>query len=179
MTVVRSLARPMSGQIFVSGGVDVLRHPGPRAEVAGPLLDRVREIAPFLPGDRVALVRGNAAVQVVAGALLAAGRVPRLAALVLASSLVPTTIGGHPYWRVPGAEQRSQQRTQVQKNLAILGGLLLAAVDTEGRPGLLWRARRAAGAPARRAGLRSTAAAVAGGTRTRGGGRRTLGTRKR
>ncbi|HLZ37874.1 MAG TPA: DoxX family protein, partial [Mycobacteriales bacterium] len=177
MTVVRSLARPMIGQIFVSGGVDVLLHPGPRADVAGPLLDRLREIAPFLPEDRVTLVRGNAAAQVVAGALLATGRVPRLAALVLAGSLVPTTIGGHPFWRFAGA-QRSQQRTQVQKNLAILGGLLLAGVDTEGRPSLLWRARHAAAA-ARRAGRPPTVPAGAGRTRTRAGARRTLGTRER
>ena len=29
------------------------------------------------------------------------------------------------------------------KNLGLLGGLLLAAVDTEGRPGLRWRAGHA------------------------------------
>ncbi|MBK6501203.1 MAG: hypothetical protein IPG03_02165 [Candidatus Microthrix sp.] len=35
-------------------------------------------------------------------------------------------------------------RIQFEKNASILGGLLLATVDTEGRPGLGWRARRAA-----------------------------------
>ena len=36
------------------------------------------------------------------------------------------------------------QRLQFAKNTSILGGLLLAGVDTEGKPGLAWRARRAA-----------------------------------
>ena len=35
---------------------------------------------------------------------------------------------------------RARQRTQFLKNLGLLGGLLLAAVDTEGRPGLAYRA---------------------------------------
>jgi putative oxidoreductase len=30
------------------------------------------------------------------------------------------------------------------KNVSMLGGLMLAAVDTEGKPGVAWRARRAA-----------------------------------
>ena len=41
-------------------------------------------------------------------------------------------------WQDP--QVRAQQRTQFLKNLGLLGGLLLAAVDTEGRPGLAYRA---------------------------------------
>jgi hypothetical protein len=33
---------------------------------------------------------------------------------------------------------------QFFKNVSMVGGLLLAGVDTEGRPGVAWRARRAA-----------------------------------
>ena len=36
------------------------------------------------------------------------------------------------------------QRIHFFKNASMLGGLLLAAVDTEGKPGVAWRARRAA-----------------------------------
>jgi hypothetical protein len=36
------------------------------------------------------------------------------------------------------------QRVQFFKNLSMLGGLLLAAADTEGRPSMSWRAHRAA-----------------------------------
>ena len=37
---------------------------------------------------------------------------------------------------------RAQQQMHFFKNLALLGGLILAAVDTEGEPSLGWRARR-------------------------------------
>jgi hypothetical protein len=53
-------------------------------------------------------------------------------------------MAGHPFWQIKDPKQRAQQRLQLQKNLSMLGGLLLAVVDTDGRPGLGWRARRAA-----------------------------------
>jgi putative oxidoreductase len=144
MTLVRLVARPMISWVFVSGGMDVLANPEPRAEIAGPLLDKVQRAVPFLPDDRVTLVRANALVQVVAGVLFAKGRLARLWALLLAASLVPTTLGGHPFWTFDDPVQRGQHRAHFMKNVATLGGLLLAVVDTEGRPSLSWRARRAA-----------------------------------
>ena len=135
MNLVRRAARPMLGWVFVHSGIDVLRNPHPRAETAGPTIDRICEAVPFLPNDRVTLVRTNAAVQLTAGSMLALGRAPRLAALTLAASLVPTTIGGHPFWTIEDPMRRAQNRIHFNKNLAILGGLILAAVDTEGRPG--------------------------------------------
>ena len=38
MTVVRRLARPMLAAVFIQGGIDSLRHPGGRAEAAGPVI---------------------------------------------------------------------------------------------------------------------------------------------
>ena len=63
---------------------------------------------------------------------------------MLAASLVPTTLAGHPFWDETDPQAKAQQRLQFAKNTSILGGLLLAGVDTEGKPGLAWRARRAA-----------------------------------
>jgi uncharacterized membrane protein YphA (DoxX/SURF4 family) len=144
MTLVRLVARPMLSWVFVSGGIDVLSNPEPRAEIAGPLLDKVRAAFPFLPDDRVTLVRANALVQVAAGVLFAKGRLARLWALLLAASLIPTTLGGHPFWTFDDPVQRRAHLAHFKKNVATLGGLLLAVVDTEGRPSLSWRARRAA-----------------------------------
>jgi hypothetical protein len=79
-----------------------------------------------------------------AGALFATSRAPRTSALVLAATLVPTTVAGHPFWEADDPATRRQQRLHFFKNLGMLGGLLLAVVDTEGKPGLSWRARRAA-----------------------------------
>src|SRR5690606_18347529 len=77
------------------------------------------------------------------GALLATGRIPRLASTVLAGALVPTTLAEHPFWNETDPEARARQRIQFLKNLGLLGGLLLAAVDTDGKPSLAYRARLA------------------------------------
>ncbi|HEX3298065.1 MAG TPA: DoxX family protein [Nocardioides sp.] len=150
MTVIRLLARPMLASMFVVGGIDALTHASGKVPKAGKVTDQVptlaEKIAPGLPvpTDPATLVRINGGVQVVAGLALATGRMPRISALVLAASLAPTTYAGHPFWEEKDKAARSAQRTQFFKNLSMMGGLLLASVDTEGRPGVAWRARRAA-----------------------------------
>jgi uncharacterized membrane protein YphA (DoxX/SURF4 family) len=89
------------------------------------------------------LVKINAAVMVGAGSMLATGRLPRLSAALLAGSIIPTTMVGHRFWAETDAAERAQQRTHFFKNLGLLGGVLLAAVDTEGQPGVAWRMRHA------------------------------------
>jgi putative oxidoreductase len=149
MTVVRRLARPMLAATFVVQGMEQLRHPSALAPKVAPF---ARQVAPLgLPDDPELLVRANGATMVTAGALLATGRVPRLASLALAGSLVPTTYVGHPFWAQSDPAAARTHRIGFLKNLGLLGGLLLAAVDTEGRPGLAYRAGMA-GASARRTG---------------------------
>jgi putative oxidoreductase len=143
VALVRRLARPMLGVVFVVSGIDTLRNPGPRARLASEIGPRVAR-ALGLPEEPEAVVKINAGVQVGAGLLLATGRVPRLAALTLLGSLVPTTVAGHPFWAAESPQERAQQRTHFLKNLGLGGGLLLAAVDTEGKPSLGWWARHAA-----------------------------------
>jgi len=84
-----------------------------------------------------------------AASALATGRMPRLAATVLAASMVPTTLAGHAFWKAETPEERKRQILQFAKNVSVTGGLVLAAVDTEAKPGLAWRARDA-GRKARR-----------------------------
>jgi uncharacterized membrane protein YphA (DoxX/SURF4 family) len=97
-----------------------------------------------IPTDATTLVRINAVAQITAAAALATGRAPRLASTVLAASLLPTTAAGHRFWEESDPATRSNQKVHFFKNVSMMGGLLLAGVDTEGRPGLAWRARRAA-----------------------------------
>jgi uncharacterized membrane protein YphA (DoxX/SURF4 family) len=98
-----------------------------------------------LPGDTATWVRINGIVQVGAGVALAVGRCPRVAALALAASLVPTTLAGHRFWEEAEGADRTRQRIHFLKNVSMLGGLLLAADDTGGRPSIPWRIRRVAG----------------------------------
>jgi putative oxidoreductase len=139
MTLVRRVARPMLAAMFVVGGLDQLKHPGSKADTARPLVEKIAP-AIGLPDDTELLVRANGAAMVGAGALLALGRFPRVASTVLAATLVPTTVAAHAFWNEQDPEVRARQKVQFLKNLGLLGGLLLAAVDTEGRPGLAYRA---------------------------------------
>ena len=61
----------------------------------------------------------------------------------MAGSLVPTTLAGHAFWEKSDPKERATHRTQFLKNVGLIGGALLAAVDTDGKPGLAWRARNA------------------------------------
>ena len=150
MTVTRLLARPMLATMFVAGGVNALKNVEAAAARAKPIIDSVvpvaQKMAPSVPisNDPRTLVRVNAATQILAGLALATGRVPRLSSMVLAASLVPTTAAGHRFWEQSDPEDRANQRAHFVKNVSLLGGLMVAAVDTDGRPGLAWRARRAA-----------------------------------
>jgi uncharacterized membrane protein YphA (DoxX/SURF4 family) len=127
--IVRTLARPLLGGIFILSGLDVLANPEPRARAAKPVVDAVADAVSIAPRNPMTAVTLNAVVHVGAGALLAAGIVPRLAAMSLAVSLVPTTFGGHRFWEIADPAQRAQQRVHFLKNSAILGGLLIAAFD--------------------------------------------------
>ncbi|HEX2073308.1 MAG TPA: DoxX family protein, partial [Geodermatophilus sp.] len=97
-----------------------------------------------VPRDVEQWVRADAGVKVGAGTLLALGKLPRLSAFALALSTVPTTLAGHRFWEYDDPKEKAGQRIHFLKNLGLLGGLLIAAVDTEGRPSVGYRARRAA-----------------------------------
>jgi uncharacterized membrane protein YphA (DoxX/SURF4 family) len=114
--------------VFVQGGIDVLRNPGPRAQRIRPVTDSLPDALP-LPGDPEQLVKLNAAVHVVFGGLLALNKLPRLSAAVLAASLVPTTVAGHRFWEEEDPQAKAMQRVHFMKNLAMLGGLIVAATD--------------------------------------------------
>jgi putative oxidoreductase len=143
MTVLRAVARPMLASIFVIQGYDTLSHPERVAPRAEPVVGALAEIVPAVPGTTEDAVRLNGAVQFTAGSLLALGILPRLSALAIAATLVPTTVAGHRFWEVEDDKERAQQRIQFLKNLAIFGGLLITAADTAGRPSLAWRSRHA------------------------------------
>ena len=140
MTLVRRIARPMLAAVFVAAGLDQLKHPGRTVPSVRPLLDKVRPTL-GLPDDPELLVRANGVAMLGAGTLLALGRLPRLSSAVLAATVVPTTLATQPFWTEQDPEARARQKEQFLKNLGLLGGLLLASVDTEGRPGLAYRAR--------------------------------------
>lgn len=156
MTFTRLLARPMLASMFVIGGVNALKNSKGHAEAAKPVADKVvppaQQAGVPVPENTETLVRINAGVQIVGALALATGKAPRLGALALAGTLVPTTAAGHRFWEETDPDAKANQKIHFFKNVSMFGGLLVAAVDTDGKPGLAWRARRAAKDARREAG---------------------------
>ncbi|MFF9623567.1 DoxX family protein [Streptomyces griseosporeus] len=144
MSLLRMAGRPLLASMFLTGGLNSLREPEKVAPVAEPVVKPVADRVPLVPDRTEQAVRLSGAVQVVAGLMLATGRMPRIAALAIAGTLVPTTLAGHRFWEAEDPGERAQQRIHFFKNLSMLGGLLIAADDTGAAPSLLWRGRHAA-----------------------------------
>lgn len=158
MTLLRFAARSMLASYFIASGVKALREPEALVAVAEPLIDRVvptvKQYAPeqvkdSIPEDPVTLIRINGALQLVGGLAFATGKGRRLGALVLAATIIPATIAKHPFWTRETEEERSADRVHFLKNVSLLGGVLLASRDTEGRPSIGYRAQKGGQALAR------------------------------
>jgi uncharacterized membrane protein YphA (DoxX/SURF4 family) len=159
----------MLAAIFIQGGIAALKSPQDHLQAAKPVLDAVSPVlerttnaaAPVLDQaagaapvdvpptaanrlDDETIVRIDGGVKLVAGTMLALGKFPRLASTALAASLIPTTVAGHRFWQESDPDVKAAQQLEFLKNLGLLGGLLIAAADTEGRPSLAWRGRKAA-----------------------------------
>ncbi|MBF6233810.1 DoxX family protein [Nocardia farcinica] len=139
--LLRRLARPLLATAFVADGVDTLMNPEPRAKAAAAL---PAEVASRLPADPDTVIKVNAVAQVSGGVLLALGKAPRLASIVLAASVLPATVTQQNFWAEPDPDKKLAKRTAFLKDVSLLGGLLIASADTAGKPSLGWRGKRAA-----------------------------------
>ncbi|GAB2514992.1 DoxX family protein [Nocardia heshunensis] len=147
--LMRRIARPLLAAPFVVDGVSACVDPGPRLKAADALLQRGRGRLPdtaagTLNVDPETVVRVNGGAQILAGTLLAFGKAPRSAAFVLAVTVIPTAVTEQDFWAEPDPDRKAAKRIAFLKDVGLLGGLLIASGDTEGRPSLSWRGRRAA-----------------------------------
>ncbi|MDR7083021.1 putative membrane protein YphA (DoxX/SURF4 family) [Arthrobacter ginsengisoli] len=143
MSVVRFLARPMLASSFVLAGIDKLKNADDTATQLSPLLRHAAESLPFQTNEKV-LARVIGGTQVGAGVFFALGKSARLAATLLA---VISALNSYVEWRsadISSKNARDARRKQLLKNVSLTGGVLLAAVDTNGRPSLAWRAEHLA-----------------------------------
>jgi uncharacterized membrane protein YphA (DoxX/SURF4 family) len=146
--LIRRIARPLLSAAFIGRGIDALRSPKPAADAARPALEGLRKlpdpVGTNVPSNAETVARVNGAVQIGGGLLLATGRLPRVASAALALSVVPGSLGGHTFWRESDPQRKADERRAFLNDVSLIGGLIIAAVDTEGRPSLGWRGRRAA-----------------------------------
>ena len=146
--LIRRIARPMLSAAFISRGVESLRSPKPAADAARPTLEGLSKlpdpVGTNVPSNAETVARINAAVQIGGGLLLATGKLPRLASAALAASVVPGSLGGHMFWNQSDPGRKADERRAFLTDVSLIGGLIIAAADTEGKPSLGWRGRRAA-----------------------------------
>jgi putative oxidoreductase len=117
--MIKSLAHMLLGAMFITGGANVLKEPGGRVQ-------KVEKAG--IPNPREATIL-NGTIMVIAGSALALDIAPKLAALTLIGSLIPTTWVGHRFWEEQDPVARAGQQTQFFKNLAMIGGLLLVLTE--------------------------------------------------
>lgn len=146
MTLLRAAARTMLASYFVVNGANAVRQPDTAAAQAEPIATKVvpltRRLAPaaiadYLPEDSRSWARILGVAQIVGGGMLATGIGRRCGAGILASTMVPQVIVDNPL--AAPHDERPQVRARLIHNVALTGGVLLAALDTEGKPGLAWR----------------------------------------
>jgi uncharacterized membrane protein YphA (DoxX/SURF4 family) len=147
--LIRRVARPLLSAVFIGQGIETLRNPSVTAEATEPTVAALRNL-PEPYGDKVpsnpeTAARINAAVQVSGGLLLATGKLPRVASAALAFTVIPGSLGGHLFWTESDPERKAEKRRGLLTDLSLLGGLIIAAADTAGKPSLGWRGRQAAG----------------------------------
>lgn len=146
--LIRRIARPMLSAVFVGRGVEALRSPKSAADAARPTIEGLKQlpdpVGTNVPTNAETVARVTGAVQIGGGLLLASGKLPRVASAALALSVVPGSLGGHLFWNETEPERKAEERRAFLTDISLLGGLIIAAVDTEGKPSLGWRGRRAA-----------------------------------
>ena len=121
---VNLLARGLLSGVFIRGGIDQVKG----ARLLAPKVDAAKEeygVIIDVAGED--LVRLNGAGMAIAGGALALGVAPRLSAAALIGMLIPTTVVGHPFWKLEDEAKRRAAVSGMFNNAAVIGGLLLVA----------------------------------------------------
>ncbi|WJY97484.1 DoxX family membrane protein [Corynebacterium fournieri] len=147
--MIRKIARPMLASVYVIDGVETLLNPAGHKDSSDSVLKKLRAVTPreyrgFLPKSPETAAQIVGATKAGAGASFAIGKFPRLSAALLAATALPTIAGRHAFWEAEDDDEKARRRTGALTDLGLAGGVLLATVDTAGKPDMKWRAQHAA-----------------------------------
>lgn len=147
--MIRKIARPMLASVFVIDGVETVMNPAGRKDEAESALTQVRAALPrqyraFLPKDPETAAQLVGGIKAGAGSLFALGKAPRTSAALLAATTLPSLLGRNAFWDTDDVDEKARRRTGALTDVALAGGVLLASVDTAGKPDMKWRAQNAA-----------------------------------
>ena len=147
--MIRKIARPMLASAFVIDGVQTVLNPASHKESADSVLKQVRAAVPrqyrsFVPKDPETAAQIVGGVKAGAASLFALGKAPRTAAGLLTATSLASLAGRNAFWDTDDEDEKSRRKAGALTDLALTGGVLLATVDTEGKPDMKWRAQNAA-----------------------------------
>lgn len=149
MSLLRFVGRAALASFFVNEGVKAVTRPEERVEAADPIAQRIvplaqkaapASMAPYLPEQTRTLVQISGAAQVVGGLAFATGWGRRFGATLLALTSVPHVVASVQQALAAGPDEKDTARSVLLRNVSLLGATVLASRDTEGKPGLGWRA---------------------------------------
>lgn len=124
-----SLGRALTSIVFIVAGVPKFMDVGPILKNAG-TINFMNLIGGGAPPTWLGYL--IAAIEVIGGVMILLGYKARAAALVLAAFTVCTIVFAHNWWMMEGAA-RAGNLVQANKNLAIIGALLMIAAMGAGR----------------------------------------------
>ncbi|WP_193104112.1 hypothetical protein [Brachybacterium sp. FME24] len=139
MALVRRIARPLLAAPFVVEGVRTALRPEREIDVYPQAFEAVdstlsKSSAPSFVDART-IIRATGVIAAGAGVLYAANRCPRAAAAALLMTTSVGWVGRKKVWELRG-EERTQEIQAILTDAGLLGGVLLAVVDHDGRPSL-------------------------------------------
>lgn len=147
--MIRKIARPMLASAFVIDGVQTVLNPASHKESADSVLKQVRAAVPrqyraFIPKDPETAAQIVGGVKACAASLFALGKAPRTAAGLLTATSLASLAGRNAFWDTDDEDEKTRRKAGALTDLALTGGVLLATVDTDGKPDMKWRAQNAA-----------------------------------
>ncbi|MEH0146689.1 DoxX family membrane protein [Corynebacterium sp. Q4381] len=147
--MIRKIARPMLASVFIIDGVQTVLNPASAKESADSVLKQLRAATPrqyraFLPKDPETAAQIAGGVKAGAASLFALGKAPRTAAALLTATSAASLVGRNAFWETSDADEKARRKAGALTDLALTGGVLLASVDTAGKPDMKWRAQNAA-----------------------------------
>ena len=148
MSIVRRIARPLLATGYVANGVESFRNSSTAAQHLAPVISAAGKAAPQLQPalqNQAVVAQGLAAAQVGSAVLFGLGRLPRLSACVLVATTALHAYADYSAAQADTQEEKTARRNAAFKDSSLVGAVLLAAVDTEGSPSLVWRAEHIAG----------------------------------
>ena len=140
MSFARFASRSLLAGYFIVDGVEAVINPEPRVDQADPWARKViawahrvlpRNLARYVPEKTESLVRLHGAAQMVGAVMLATGVMRRPGAALVATAYAPKVLAALP-------TSFTADKLPFVRELALLGGVLIAVRDTQGKPDLAW-----------------------------------------